>query len=114
MTVVFIGAAGAAGVLARYGLGQLSPSIWTTLAVNVVGSLLVGVLIHAGRDLSSEMRDALGVGLLGGFTTFSTFSAHVVIESDGGHPGTAALYVIASVGLGIAAAAAGFYGARSL
>ena len=114
MTVLLIGAAGAAGVLARYGIGHLSPSLWTTLAINVAGSLLLGILIHAGRDLSPEIRDAVGVGLLGGFTTFSTFSAQAVMESDGGHPGTAALYVAASVGIGLAAAAAGFYGARAL
>jgi len=114
VTILLIGAAGAAGVLARHGIGQLSPSLWTTFAINVAGSLLLGILIHAGRDLSPDLRDAIGVGLLGGFTTFSTFSVQAVLESDGGSPGTAALYVIASVGFGIAAAAVGFYGARAL
>ena len=114
MTVVLIGAAGAAGVLARYGIGLLSQSMWATFAINVVGSVLLGILLHAGRDLAPEVRDALGVGLLGGFTTFSTFSVQAIMESDGGDPGAAALYVIASVGFGLAGAAAGFYGARAL
>ena len=114
MAILLIGAAGAAGVLARYGLGQLSASLWTTFAINVAGSLALGILVHAGRELSPDLRDAIGTGLLGGFTTFSTFSVQAVLESDGGNPGTAAIYVIASVGLGIAAAAAGFYGARAL
>lgn len=106
--------AGAAGVSARYALGQLTPSLWATLAINVVGSLLLGVLVAQGRSLSPEVRDALGVGFLGGFTTFSTFSVQTVLEADGGRPGTALLYVVASVGLGVAAAAAGFYGSRAL
>ncbi len=106
--------AGAAGVSARYAIGQVSPSLWVTLAINVVGSLLLGVLVAQGRSLTPEVRDAIGVGLLGGFTTFSTFSVQTVLEADGGRPGTALLYVLASVGLGVAAAAAGFYGSRAL
>ncbi len=88
--------------------------MWATFAINVLGSVLLGILLHAGRDLAPEVRDALGVGLLGGFTTFSTFSVQAIMESDGGDPGAAALYVIASVGFGLAGAAAGFYGARAL
>jgi CrcB protein len=114
VTVVLIGAAGAAGVLARYGLGQISSSIWTTCAVNVAGSLLLGILIHAGRGLSPELRDAVGVGLLGGFTTFSTFSVQAVLEGDGGRPAMAAVYVVTSVVLGLGAAALGYYGARGI
>jgi len=114
VTALLVAGAGAVGVLARYGLGQLTPSIWATVAVNVVGSLLLGVLVGAGRDLSPELRDVLGVGLLGGFTTFSTFSIQAVLESDGGAPATAALYVVASVVLGLAAAALGYYGTRAL
>jgi len=114
VTVVIIGVAGAAGVLARYGIGQLTPSMWATLAVNVVGSLLLGILMHAGRDLDPVLRDALGVGFLGGFTTFSTFSVQAVLEADGGKPGTAAVYVIGSVALGLLAAAAGYYGSKAL
>ena len=60
------------------------------------------------------MRDALGAGFLGGFTTFSTFSLQTVLEADGGRPETAVLYVVASVVLGVGAAAAGFYGGRAL
>jgi CrcB protein len=54
------------------------------------------------------VREALGVGLLGGFTTFSTFSAQIVLEVEAGEPARAALYLAASVFGGIAAAAAGF------
>jgi fluoride exporter len=114
MSIALIAAGGAAGVLARYGLGQVSPSMWMTLAINVVGSLALGVLVHAGREWSPELRDALGVGVLGGFTTFSTFSVQAVLEGDGGRVETAALYVAGSVVLGIGAAALGYYGARAV
>ena len=60
------------------------------------------------------MREAIGVGFLGGFTTFSTFSVQVVLETDGGKPGKAALYIAASVVGGIAAAAAGYVLGRRL
>jgi len=102
------------GVLARYGVGLLAPSMWATVAINVLGSLLLGVLVAVGRELSPELRDVLGVGLLGGFTTFSTFSVQAVLENDGGEPATAALYVLASVVLGLAAAALGYYGTRAV
>jgi CrcB protein len=82
--------------------------------VNVAGSLLLGLLLAQGRGLAPEVRDALGVGFLGGFTTFSTFSLQAVLEADAGRPGTAAAYVGASVVLGVGAACAGFYGGRAL
>ena len=114
MTIVIIAIAGAGGVLARYGIGQLTPSMWATFAVNVVGSLLLGILIHAGRQLDPVWRDALGVGFLGGLTTFSTFSMQAVLEADGARVGSAVVYVIASVVCAIAAAAVGYYGAKAL
>ena len=112
--LALIAGAGAVGVLARYAISLIAPSIWATMGVNVLGSLLLGALVHLGRDLGPDVRDVLGVGLLGGFTTFSTFSVHALLEADGGRPAVAAVYVGASVTLGVAAAALGFYGARAL
>jgi len=114
VSVVLIGFAGAAGVLARYGVGQLTPSIWATFCVNVLGSLLLGALLHVGRDLDPAVRNALSVGFLGGFTTFSTFTLQAVLEADEARVTSAVLYVVASVLVGIAAAAAGYYGAKAL
>ena len=54
------------------------------------------------------------MGLLGGFTTFSTFSVQVVLDVDGGKPGKAMLYLLLSVLGGIAAAAAGYALGRRL
>ena len=114
MIVVLVAAAGAAGVLARYGLTQAfgaSAAPWSVLAVNVAGSFAIGLL--AGHGASEDVRAVAGVGFLGGFTTFSTFSLDVFADLEAGRPGRAAAYVALSVGLGIAAAAAGWALARA-
>ena len=117
MTTLLVGGAGLAGVLARYGLTRLTlhseALIWTTVAVNIVGSFLLG-LLAAEHWFTRDVREALGVGFLGGFTTFSTFSVQIVLEVDGGNTGKAVAYLFASVGGGIAAAAAGFALGRKL
>lgn len=114
MTLLLVSAGGLAGVLARYGIGLISPSMWATLSVNLVGSFLLGVLVHAAADWSPAVRDGIGIGLLGGFTTFSTFSVQAVLETDGGRMDVAALYVVASVAGGLAAAFAGYALGRTL
>jgi CrcB protein len=90
---------------------------WGTLGVNVVGCLLLGLL--AGL---AEMRQVLGpgervflmIGVLGGFTTFSTFAWETVMLAQGGQGPRALANVAAHVVLGLAAAAAGYVGARYL
>jgi CrcB protein len=110
--------AGGLGSLARYGIsnafhGDMLP--WATLAINVLGSFLLGVLVVLPADwLSVQSRDVLGVGLLGGFTTFSTFSVQAILEVDAGEPGRAGAYVVASVLGGLAAATAGYVLGRKL
>lgn len=104
-------------MLARYGITRLADgpdaTVWSIVAINVAGSFLLGLLV-AESWFSRELRDALGVGVLGGFTTFSTFSAQVVLEADGGRPGRALAYVAASVFGGILAATAGYALGRRL
>jgi len=115
MTVLLVVLAGAAGVLARYGLSAPlsgTPLLWATCALNVAGSFALGLLVGADR-FSDDTRTVLGTGFLGGFTTFSTFSLQAFLEADDGHAGRAALYVLASVLLGIAAAAGGYALARA-
>jgi CrcB protein len=116
MTALLVTVAGAAGVLARYGISNAfhGPALpWATVAINVSGSFLLGVLV-VEPWFSPQVRAALGVGFLGGFTTFSTFSVQAVLDVDAGEPGRALAYVAASVLGGLAAAAAGFYLARAL
>ena len=112
MRLVLIALAGAAGALTRYGVGNavgVRTFPWATLAINVVGSFLLGLLLQAapGR-LDDDVRVALGVGFLGAFTTFSTFSYETVTMLRDGRAGAAALYVATSVVVGVAAAALGF------
>ncbi|GAA5535010.1 CrcB family protein [Deinococcus metallilatus] len=114
-------AGGAVGAAARYGVTLLlAPLVARTapplqhfpfavLGINVLGSFLLGLtLTLVGRGLwPPEARLAFGTGVLGAFTTFSTFS----VELDGlltrGAAGPAALYAALSVGLGVLAAVAG-------
>jgi CrcB protein len=117
MGILLIAAAGAAGVLARYGLstlfhGEALP--WATVAINVAGSFALGVLVVVPHWFSQDVRNALGVGFLGGFTTFSTFSVQAFLDFEAGEAGKAFLYVAASVLLGLGAAALGYFAARSL
>jgi fluoride exporter len=116
MTALFVAVAGAAGVLARYWIssafhGDALP--WVTVAINVAGSFALGVLVVMDW-WSQEARTAVGVGLLGGFTTYSTFSVQAVLEADGGRVGTAVAYVVVSLVGGIGAAAGGYALARGL
>jgi len=83
MTIVWIAIAGAVGTLCRYGLGRWVLSLtggtfpWGTLAVNVTGCLLIGVvagMVEREALVSPVIRLAVIVGFLGGFTTFSSFA----------------------------------------
>jgi fluoride exporter len=111
MTTLLVALGGVLGVLARFGISRLTlhheSLLWATVGINVAGSFLLG-LLAAEPWFSRDVREAIGVGLLGGFTTFSTFSVQIVLDVDAGEPGRAALYLAASVVGGIAAAAAGF------
>ncbi|MCB1548592.1 MAG: fluoride efflux transporter CrcB [Hyphomicrobiaceae bacterium] len=96
-------------------LGEGFP--WATLTVNVVGSMLMGVVIeliavrHAG---SPELRTFIATGILGGLTTFSAFSLDVATLIARKEALIAAVYVFASVGLSLAAFAVGLVFVRSL
>jgi CrcB protein len=109
-----IAAGGAAGSVLRYlvqqwflRLGGTFPA--GTLAVNVVGCFLIGVLARAFSTPGSDplWRAALTIGFCGGFTTFSTFSAEVVTLVEEGRAASAFMYVTASVLVSIAATVAG-------
>lgn len=116
MIALLVALAGASGVLARYGVssvvhGDALP--WVTVAINVLGSFLLGLLV-APHGLSPQVRTALGVGFLGGFTTFSTFSVQAFLDVEAGHPLRAAVLVLVTVACGLAAAAAGYYVGRAV
>jgi CrcB protein len=115
---IFVALGGALGAISRFGvsltvLRQFGPGVvWGTLFVNVVGGLAMGLLAGFAGD-RRELVALLGVGFLGGFTTFSAFSIEIVrmIERGGYLPALA--YAAGSVILSVGAAFAGHAFARS-
>jgi len=113
--LVNVAVGGAFGAVLRYQLGRsmtgwLGPAAmgvfpWATLAVNTIGSLamgfLAGWLAVRGGEGGEQLRLLLGVGLLGGFTTFSAFSLELVLLVQRGEIGLAALYALLSLALGV-------------
>lgn len=90
---------------------------WGTMAVNIVGSLIMGIFIELlarKLDGSQDLRLFLAVGVLGGFTTFSSFSLDVAVLWERGAALPAAFYVLASVTGAILALFAGLWLARSM
>jgi CrcB protein len=121
--LLLIAVGGAAGAVARYGVGLLAVRAWGaglplgTWAVNLLGSFLIGlavpVLVAEGRAAESA-RLALVVGFLGSFTTFSTFSLDTLALVESGRPGWALANAAGSVVLGLGCAALGFWLGRSV
>lgn len=114
---------GALGSVGRYTTGVVMGRLlgigfpWGTLTVNIVGSFLMGALIEwaALRGvMSSEARAFVFVGVLGGFTTFSSFSLDVVTLVERQQLGPAAAYLVATMALGIAALFLGLSSVRTL
>ena len=114
MAYVLAALGGALGALARWGLAEVLPSPggwpWATLLVNLTGCFLLGALFAVVAAHSPEppwARPFLGVGVLGGYTTYSSFAVEVVNLVDDGAPVLAAGYVLVSVVGGVAAVALG-------
>jgi CrcB protein len=114
---------GAAGTAARYWLGGWIPQVlgssfpWGTLLINGLGSCLIGGVMQVGMNtelLSPTLRVALAVGVLGGFTTYSTFSFETLRLLQEGSWGAALLYVAATVLGCLLACALGFSVAKAL
>lgn len=85
--------------------GSLFP--WGTFVINVVGSLLLGILL--GVAAPQSLVALLGIGFCGGFTTFSTFSFELVRMTEEAHGRLAATYAAASLLAGMGAATLGWW-----
>ncbi|WP_144932493.1 fluoride efflux transporter CrcB [Paenibacillus sp. 32O-W] len=117
LTCAAVGVAGAAGALARYYLGYGiamaagGHSYPGTLAVNLIGCFMLGWLTAWGMNrglLPFWLMTAAGTGLIGSFTTFSTFSVESIQLLADRQWGTAAIYFLSSLWGGLAAAWAGY------
>lgn len=125
MRCLAVGAGGAIGSVARYGLsvwgatwgGELGTRLpWGTFAANALGCLAIGVVMFfvVERETMTDTmpegwRLFLAVGLLGGLTTFSTFSYEALTLLRQGHAGSAGVYVVGSLAAGLGAAALGWW-----
>ncbi|MFD3805292.1 fluoride efflux transporter FluC [Streptomyces sp. NPDC058611] len=114
-----VAAGGAVGASARYGVALLWPGgpgafPWATFWINAAGCALIGVLMvltgEGGRTAHPLVRPFAGVGVLGGFTTFSAYALDFSRLLDEGEAGTALAYA----GLTVVAALGAVWGAASL
>ena len=105
--ILLVALCGASGSVCRYLISKMIASSfpWGTFAVNIVGSLLIGLLIGLGGkgNLSPEMKLLLVTGFCGGFTTFSTFANESFTMLKAGDALLAALYIGISIIIGIMA-----------
>nr|WP_085914515.1 fluoride efflux transporter CrcB [Pseudonocardia autotrophica] len=114
MTILLVGLGAAVGAPLRYLAdtavrSRLDPVFpWATFAVNVAGSLLLGALVGAAGTLPPEIGALLGTGFCGALTTYSTFGYELVTLAERRVTATAVGYLLASVVIGILAAAAGW------
>jgi CrcB protein len=110
-----VSAGGAIGALARYGLGVLIPHApgafpWATFGINISGCLLIGVLMALIADVWPSqrlIRPFVGTGILGGYTTFSTYVVDIQQLLAAGRPVAAFGYLFATVVGALAAVYAG-------
>jgi CrcB protein len=120
--ILAIAIGGAVGSLARHYLSSGIYSVTGTafpygiLMVNVLGGLIMGMVVELGAlklNYSLEMRAFLTTGILGGFTTFSTFSLDAALLIERGDWLGAALYMVGSVALSVLALFGGLWLVRS-
>ncbi|MEU8793582.1 fluoride efflux transporter CrcB [Streptomyces sp. NPDC048643] len=103
--VAMVALGGAIGATARYGAGELWPASagafpWTTFTVNVVGCAVIGVFMVLITDVWAAhrlVRPFFGTGVLGGFTTFSTYAVDIQKLVDDGRPGVGLGYLAATL-----------------
>ncbi|MGB5076127.1 MAG: CrcB family protein [Sphingorhabdus sp.] len=121
-SILLVMAGGALGAAMRFGLARSVPLgaggwPWPTFVANIIGGLAMGVLagwLLRGNSAAEPLRLFLGVGLLGGFTTFSAFSLEMAHMIQRGQAVLAAAYALTSVLLALGAIFAGIMLARTI
>ena len=114
VTVIYVALGGALGSVLRVLLGTTASFPFGTLWVNILGSFLIGAAWVSGLDKSSGIYPFFILGILGGFTTFSTFSLDALKLTQAGQPVAAASYVLGSVALSLLAVGLGAWVAGQL
>jgi CrcB protein len=117
MLILYIALGGALGATARYSLGLWihswtgSTFPWGTFVVNAIGSFLLGFILRylEGAGAAPELRAMLTIGILGAFTTFSTFTYETVTLIQAGDWTRATLYSVGSLLLGLLAISGGLF-----
>jgi CrcB protein len=121
--ILSVAAGGAIGAVARYLLMSATGTLmgsgfpWATLVVNVVGSFILGALVETMAltwSIGAELRAFLVIGVLGAFTTFSTFSLDVAVLYERVAFAALAAYIIASVILSVGGLFAGLAVVRAV
>ncbi|MCW2736734.1 CrcB family protein [Nocardioides sp.] len=109
--LLLVAAGGALGAVLRHAVDTAAPDTlfpWPTLAINVVGAFVLGLLPALGVvRRSRRVALAVGPGVLGGFTTVSAWAGQVRTLADTGHVGVAGLYLVVTLAAGLGAAALG-------
>ncbi len=121
--LIAVALGGAAGSLARYSVASLVQSAawagfpWGIFTVNVTGGFIMGVLAELAAlklHFTPELRAFLMVGVMGGYTTFSSFSLDAALLIERGNYASAAAYIAGSAVLSVAALFAGLWVVRLL
>ncbi|CAA7601432.1 Putative fluoride ion transporter CrcB [Acididesulfobacillus acetoxydans] len=116
LNILAIALGGALGAVSRYGLGLFVSNRWNqsfplgTFIINISGAFLLGflnVLFIERLTVSPAMRLGIGIGFIGAYTTFSTFSFEVITLLENGSFFTAALYTVLSIAVGFVGTALG-------
>ena len=118
--IAAIAVGGGLGTLARYGLERAVVTAadgfpWATLVVNVLGSLLLGVVVTLVSERwpgDRYLRPLVAVGFCGGFTTFSTLAVEIDQRIQHGHGAQAVVYLVVTLAAGLGAALVGMTVAR--
>ena len=116
MLILMVAAGGALGAVARYGLSGWVQSLLSTtfplgtLIVNAVGSFALGAVLVFFESLAvtTEVRALVTIGVLGAFTTFSTFSYEAVVLLQGGEWARGGIYIGGGLLLGLLGILMGF------
>ena len=122
MILLAVGVGGGLGALLRYFVAGAIQSAawpgypWGIFVVNITGGFMMGLIVELSAlriSLTPEMRAFLTTGILGGYTTFSTFSLDSVLLIERGNYGSAAVYIVGSTLLSILALFAGLWIVRA-